>query len=106
MSESESESASASESESEALALELVIHHGTPDPSILAEFKHKHREIRVLEYDTLLKLGRDTVGKGVDGDEDVRPGSDDVACVMYTSGSAGKPKGVLLSHGNVLSAGT
>jgi len=105
---SESTSEPTSASESEALELEIVIYHGIPDSDILAEFKRRHRGITVVEYDILLKLGRQESSPvdGVEGDEEVRPGKDDIACVMYTSGSAGKPKGVLLSHGNVLSAGT
>ncbi len=31
------------------------------------------------------------------------PGLDDEAVIIYTSGTAGKPKGVLLTHGNLLS---
>jgi long-chain acyl-CoA synthetase len=38
----------------------------------------------------------------LDSDPAARLGAQDTACFIYTSGTGGKPKGVMLSHGNVL----
>jgi long-chain acyl-CoA synthetase len=41
-----------------------------------------------------------------DGDkiQTVFPSGDDLACIMYTSGSTGQPKGAQLTHGNLMAA--
>lgn len=36
--------------------------------------------------------------------ERLRPTAEDLAIIMYTSGSTGNPKGVMISHRNVLAA--
>ncbi len=41
-------------------------------------------------------------GDAADDTPFATPDADDVACIIYTSGSAGTPKGVMLTHKNVL----
>jgi long-chain acyl-CoA synthetase len=44
----------------------------------------------------------DAVGDFPDGVEPVHISRDDEAVILYTSGTTGKPKGVMLTHGNLL----
>ena len=56
---------------------------------------------RLLSWQEALALGEqqpDPAGNGA-----AALGRDDTACFIYTSGTGGLPKGVMLSHGNVLS---
>jgi long-chain acyl-CoA synthetase len=57
-----------------------------------------------LAMDKLLELGRlnlddkrDEIHRRADGKQ-----PDDIATIIYTSGTTGKPKGVMLTHGNIV----
>ncbi|XP_048487421.1 long-chain-fatty-acid--CoA ligase 4 isoform X2 [Plutella xylostella] len=52
--------------------------------------------VRILAYKEVLKMGQNSKF------EPVPPSPDDIAIIMYTSGSTGVPKGVQLSHRNML----
>lgn len=52
----------------------------------------------VLTWTEVAELGRQ--GPGIDRSDEI--GQDDLACFIYTSGTGGQPKGVMLSHGNIL----
>ena len=57
-------------------------------------------------YETLMAAGRAALANGPDAIEQAiaRGRSDDTAIMLYTSGTTGHPKGVVLSHGNLIAA--
>lgn len=81
--------------------VKYVIYDGKASEENLSKLKSNlgDREgANVISFDDLRQLGK---GHPV---EATPPKSEDVACIMYTSGSTGAPKGVVLTHGNLVSA--
>jgi len=70
------------------------------DPADLETLKTSHDHLTVLSWEELRELGEKNLV------DPVPPKRDDLACIMYTSGSGGAPKGVELLHRNVVAAGT
>ncbi|KAG9240504.1 hypothetical protein BJ878DRAFT_560804 [Calycina marina] len=62
------------------------------------KLQEAHPHLTILSFEELRKLGEDNP---VDA---VPPSPEDLACIMYTSGSTGAPKGVPLKHKNVVAA--
>ena len=62
------------------------------------KLKEAHPHLTVSSFDEFVKLGEDNMV------DPVPPKSEDLCCIMYTSGSTGAPKGVLLTHKNVIAA--
>jgi len=69
----------------------------------------KEKELPGIEYISLKKLpkmieeGRRLLEEGYTEYKDVTVSKDDLASIVYTSGTTGRSKGVMLTHGNIVS---
>ncbi|KAL9079343.1 MAG: hypothetical protein Q9157_001773 [Trypethelium eluteriae] len=84
----------------EATEIEYVIYNsaGEVKEEDIQKLKDAHPRLTVQSFEELRKLGE---ANTVDPNP---PKPDDLCCVMYTSGSTGPPKGVMLKHSNVVAA--
>ncbi|KAI9596027.1 hypothetical protein BDF19DRAFT_422039 [Syncephalis fuscata] len=76
-------------------ALRYIIYNGDKSDNL-----PNISNVEVLHFSEL-----EEAGKAAEADyPPVPPTSDSTACIMYTSGSTGNPKGVMLTHGNLIAA--
>ncbi|KAF9970719.1 long-chain fatty acid-CoA ligase [Actinomortierella ambigua] len=78
--------------------LKRVIYDGEAKPADVIAFQEAHPNIQIITFEELKQLGVDNPVAPVP------PAPRDYCCIMYTSGSTGNPKGVLLTHGNLVAA--
>lgn len=68
------------------------------DQADVQKLKETHSGVTIIDYDDFIQKGEQNMV------DPVPPSRDDLCCIMYTSGSTGAPKGVLLKHKNVIAA--
>ena len=57
--------------------------------------------LKIIKFEEVGDFGKNNIGTALDHFEDIQP--DDVSCIIYTSGTGGRPKGVMLTHRNIFS---
>ena len=92
--------------------IEFVMNNSEAKAILLhSEFRERIEKVRkelphlqaVIAFDNEADATREFAGANAESRQDAcAPGRDDDAIIIYTSGTTGKPKGCLLTHGNVI----
>lgn len=81
--------------------VKLVVYDGEAKASVLTDIRGVRESIQVVHFDELREIGK---GQPTEGLAARRPKPETVACIMYTSGTTGAPKGVILTNSNLIAS--
>ncbi|KZP08151.1 acetyl-CoA synthetase-like protein [Athelia psychrophila] len=82
-------------------SVRFVVYDGEAKASVLTDISAVRASITIIHMDELRATGR---AKDVATLVGRRPTGATRSCIMYTSGSTGAPKGVVLTHANIVAA--
>ncbi|KAG6908726.1 hypothetical protein DXG01_003571 [Tephrocybe rancida] len=80
--------------------VKYVVYDGDAKPAVVEQLR-SIRDVKVITIDELRDLGKSKPTEPLDTR---RPKPETMACIMYTSGSTGNPKGVSITHGNLVAS--
>ncbi|KAA8650514.1 hypothetical protein EYZ11_003283 [Aspergillus tanneri] len=84
----------------DAKSIKHVIYSDAQEPKQedLDQLKREYTYLNIMSFEELQNLGKENPV------DPIPPNPEDICCIMYTSGSTGPPKGVPLTHKNVIAA--
>ncbi|KIK66563.1 hypothetical protein GYMLUDRAFT_257780 [Collybiopsis luxurians FD-317 M1] len=82
--------------------VKYVIYDGEPKNDLVDKLSGVREDIKVLSIDELRSLGKKQTSDDVLKSRLPKPST--LMCIMYTSGSTGPPKGVMITHSNLVAS--